>query len=108
MVTARLRGVRGVTTQVRRIDPAVATPASFLVDVEWPGDTGALCEVADSIDGVRVMDDDGEDVSIETALRYVEARAAGTSREGAWRYASGCSPRSTLRRPASPTVRPIH
>jgi hypothetical protein len=89
MVSERLGGVPGVTTDVRRIDPAVATQASFLVDVQWRGDIGVLCEVADSIDAVRVMDDDGEDVSIEAALRYIEARAAGTSRKGAWRYAVG-------------------
>jgi hypothetical protein len=88
LIGERLRGVAGLTVEVRQIDPAVATPASFLVDVHWPADRGVLCEVADSIDTVRVMDDHGEDVSIDAALRYLEARAAGTSRRGAWRYAA--------------------
>lgn len=89
LVRERLRGIPGVTTEVRPIDPAVATPASFLVDVEWPGGGGVLCEVADSINGVRVLDADAEDVNIETALRYIQARAAGTSRTAAWSYAEG-------------------
>lgn len=89
MVTERLAGVPGLTTEVRRVDAAVGTTASFLVDVTWPGDAGVLCEVADAIDGVCVMDDDGEDVSIEAALRYIEARASGSSRSYAWRYATG-------------------
>lgn len=89
MVTERLRGVPGVTIEVRRIDPAVATPASFLVDAEWTGDIGVLCEVADSIDGVRVIEDESEDVSIEIALRYIEARASGVPPSSAWRYAEG-------------------
>jgi hypothetical protein len=82
----RLRGVPDVTIGVRQIDQAVATPASFLVDIAWPGG-GVLCEVADSIEGVRVMDEDGEDVSVESALRYITARAAGASRKDAWRSA---------------------
>lgn len=89
MIAERLRGVSGLVVKVRRIDPAVSTPSSFLIDVSWPGDVGVLCEVADTIDGVRVMDDDGEDVSIEMALRYIEARASGRPRGYAWRYAAG-------------------
>lgn len=80
----RLRGVSDVTIEVRQVDRAVATHASFLVDVMWGGGS-VLCEVADSIDGVRVMDPHGEDVSVERALRYISARAAGVSRAEAWR-----------------------
>jgi hypothetical protein len=86
MIRERLAGVPDLTTTVRAVDPAVSTPASFLVDVSWAGG-GLLCEVADSIDGVRVIDDDGEDVTVVAALRYIAARAAGTSKEGAWRQA---------------------
>jgi hypothetical protein len=76
--------VPGVTTDIRQIDESIATPASYMVDVSW-GEDGVLCEVANSIAGVRVMDPDGEDVSVESALRYITARAAGVSREEAWR-----------------------
>ncbi|NYH92891.1 hypothetical protein [Actinopolymorpha rutila] len=77
-----------MTTEVRRIDPEVSTPESFLVDVGW-SEGDMVCEVADSIDGVRVMDDHGEDVSVEASLRYIEARVAGSSKEAAWRFARG-------------------
>jgi hypothetical protein len=87
LIGERLRGVAGLAVEVRRIDPAVSTPASFLVDVQWPAGLGVLCEVADSIGTVRVMDGDGEDVSVAVALRYIEARATGASRVGAWRFA---------------------
>jgi len=87
MVAHRLRAFPGVTTQVHQVDPAVSTPASFLVHVDWPEGRGVLCEVADSIDAVQVMDDDGEDVDIESALRYNQARVAGASPQDAWRKA---------------------
>lgn len=61
-------------------------PSSFLVDVDWQGG-GLVCELSDAMNGVRVMDDDGEDVSVEAALLYIAARAAGTSKAGAWRQA---------------------
>jgi hypothetical protein len=88
MVGERLRGVKQAATDVRPVDPSVATPTSFLVDVSWHCDLGVLCEVADRIDSVRVMDADGEDVAIEAALRYIEARAEGASREEVWRRAA--------------------
>ena len=86
LVCDRLAGVPGLHTDVRQIDPEVSTAASFLVDICWSGG-GVLCEVADSIDGVRVMDDHAEDVTTEAALRYLAALTAGTSRATAWRQA---------------------
>lgn len=86
MIRERLGGVPGVGTDVIPLGAGGASPSSFLVDVEWSGG-GLLCEVADSVYGVRVMDDHGEDVSVEAALRYIAARAAGTSKAGAWRQA---------------------
>lgn len=83
MVRERLGGVPGVEVGVAPLASGGDLPWSFLVDVDWSGG-GLLCEVSDWVNGVRVLDDDGEDVSIEAALRYVAARAAGTSKEGAW------------------------
>src|SRR5690349_19522814 len=40
LIGERLRGVAGLTVEVRQTDAAVATPASFLVDVRWPADRG--------------------------------------------------------------------
>lgn len=88
MVRERLGGVPGVGTDVIPLSKDGSPLSSFLVAVEWPGG-GLLCEVADSVNGVRVMDDNGEDVSIDRALDYVAARAAGTSKSGAWRQARG-------------------
>lgn len=88
LVYERLAGVEGLHTDVRQIDPEVSTPASFLVDISWSGGV-VLCEVADSLDGVRIMDDHAEDVTTDTALRYIAARTAGTSKATAWRQA-GC------------------
>lgn len=86
LVREHLAAVPGLHTDVRPLDREVSTPASFLVDISWAGG-GVLCEVADSIDHVRVMDDEAEDVSTDTALRYIAARAAGTSKAAAWRQA---------------------
>jgi hypothetical protein len=85
MVRDRLHDVEGLQTTVRKIDPAVATPASYLVDISFPGDLGVLCEVADSLHDVRVMDPDGMDVTVEEALAYVHNRADGMSPTEAWR-----------------------
>lgn len=42
-----------------------------------------LCEVADWIDGVRVMDSRAEDLTIEQALQYISLRCRGWSPEQA-------------------------
>lgn len=84
MLHERLGGVPGLEVNVSPF--GAEPPSSFLVDVDWQGG-GVLCEVHDSVHGVRVMDDHGEDVSVEAALRYVAARAAGTSKAGAWQQA---------------------
>ena len=84
MVRRRLGGVPGAEVNVTPLGGE--PPASFLVEVGWSAG-GLLCEVSDSVNGVRVLDDDGEDVSVEAALRYIAARAAGISKSGAWRQA---------------------
>lgn len=84
MVRRRLGKKRGAQVNVTPLSGE--PPTHFLVDVDWSGG-GLLCEVSDSVDGVRVIDDDGEDVNVEAALRYITARAAGTSKTGAWRQA---------------------
>ena len=86
LVYERLAGVEGLRTDVRQLDPEVSTPASFIVDISWFGG-GGLCEVADSIEGVRVMDAHAEDVTTDAALRYIAARTAGASKSTAWRQA---------------------
>lgn len=54
----------------------------FSVDVRRP-EPGVLCEVADWIDGVRVMDSRAEDLTIEQALQYISLRCRGWSPEQA-------------------------
>lgn len=45
---------------------------------EWDDvDASAFYEVADWIDGVRILDPDGEDVSVEQGLAYLAARIRG-------------------------------
>lgn len=81
----RLAGVPGLRVVIDR-GAASAAPGYVLIDVEWAAGS-VLCEMIDGDDGVRVMDDHGEDVSTEEALRYIAARAAGSSRRAAWHYA---------------------
>lgn len=53
----------------------------YIVDIDWDAkpDDGFLCEVADWVNGVRIVDPHGEDVTVEQALTYFAARATGTS-----------------------------
>ena len=85
MVRNRFGGVLGTEVNVTPLDGEL--PSSFLVDVDWTGG-GLLCEMSDSVNGVRVLDDDDGDVSIEAALRYIAARAAGANKSAAWRPAA--------------------
>lgn len=57
----------------------------LLVHVD--GDADLLFEVDDWVDGVRVMDPRGEDVSVGQAVDYFAARAVGHTREEAQRLA---------------------
>ena len=82
LVCEHLAGVPGLHTDVRQVDLEVSTPASFRVDISWSGG-GVLCAVADSIAGVRVLDERAEDVTTDTTLRYIAARTAGTHKAAA-------------------------
>jgi len=61
----------------------------YLVDIDWEADPGhgMFCEVTDWVDGVRIMDPAGEDVTVEQALVYFAARAKGSSPQEALRVA---------------------
>lgn len=83
MVHARLAGGPGLAVSDMGVSGGVGSPGAYRVDVAWDGDAGVLCELVDRVDGVRVMDPDGEDVTVEVSLRYIQARAAALSpREG--------------------------
>ncbi|MFC0628292.1 hypothetical protein [Kribbella deserti] len=58
------------------------------VGVDWDGGD-LLFEVVDWVDGVRILDPNGEDVSIADALQYFELRAFGHTPTQAW---AGISP----------------
>lgn len=62
---------------------------TYLVSIDWePGpDTGLLCEVVDWVNGIRILDPHGEDVTVDQALAYFGARAKGSSPQEALRVA---------------------
>jgi hypothetical protein len=66
-----------VEVEVRAYDPA----GSYGIIAEWcrAADNSVLYEVADWVDGVRVLDPNGEDISIDEGLDYFAARAGGAS-----------------------------
>ena len=89
MLRDRLAGVPGLEIAVRPVSPDASPPGASVVDVDWQGGVGVMFEVVDWVGGVRVIDPQGEDVSVDVALRYAEARAAGVSRKYAWSFARG-------------------
>ena len=59
-------------------------PGQFGVSVDWAADgDGLLLEVCDWVDGVRLLDPHGEDVSVDQALDYFAARLSGRTRHQA-------------------------
>lgn len=53
---------------------------AYGVSVDWPkSQAGVLFEVADWLDGVRILDPNGEDDSVEQGLAYFAARSQGHS-----------------------------
>jgi hypothetical protein len=61
----------------------------YLVNIRWEAepDDGLLYEVVDWVNGVRIMDPHGEDVTVERALVYFTARTKGTAPQDAFRIA---------------------
>lgn len=83
---ARQMGVR-VAVEVVPLQPVGV--GHYHVVINWEADPGygMLCEVTDRVNGVRVLDPDGEDITVEQALVYFAARAKGSSPEEAFRVA---------------------
>ena len=54
-------------------------PGSYGVDADWgeAPDAGFSCEVADWVDGVRLLDSSDADVTVAQALAYFEGRLQG-------------------------------
>ena len=61
----------------------------YIVHVDVSPDLELLFEVDDWVDGVRVMDPHGEDVTVAEAVEYFAARATGHMPDQAWRLALG-------------------
>lgn len=81
---ALLQGVvsesgRTADVYVAPVSEQVAPEGAFLVEVSVDEGPSILFEVADWIDGARIMDPDGEDLSVEQAPRYVMLRINGAS-----------------------------
>lgn len=66
---------------------AVASSINGGYFVQVAGDVDLLFEVDDWVQGVRVMDPHGEDVTVEQAVDYFAARAVGQTRDQAERLA---------------------
>jgi hypothetical protein len=62
---------------------------AYHVSIDWDAgpDSGLLFDVVDWVGGVRILDPDGEDVTVEQALAYFAARAIGGSPQEAFRTA---------------------
>ena len=61
--------------------------AGYILRVDVSPDIDLLFEVDDWVEGVRVLDPNGEDVTVAEALDYFAARATGHPREQARRLA---------------------
>ena len=59
------------------VSPQTAPPGAYLVDVSVDGGPGLLYEVADWVEGARVMDPHGEDLTLPEALDYLRHRIMG-------------------------------
>jgi len=70
---------RTADVEVNPVSPTVAPPGAYLVSVEVHDGPDLFFEVADWVDGARVMDPHGEDLSRAEALRYLQLRCGGKS-----------------------------
>jgi hypothetical protein len=64
---------------VRPVSLEAAPSGAYLVDVEVKDGPALLFEVADWIEGARVMDPDGADLSRAEVLNYIRLRCRGKS-----------------------------
>jgi hypothetical protein len=72
---------------------------SYLVDVQLPNGTAVLCEVADSVPTVRVMDPNADDLRLDLAVTYVVLRARGISARRAHETVHLPVPRASVEMP---------
>jgi hypothetical protein len=70
---------RTADVDVTPVDEQVAPPGAFLVEVSVHQGPNLLYEVADWVQGARIMDPDGEDLTLDEALRYLRLRIMGLS-----------------------------
>ena len=68
---------------------AWSAKGGYIVHVDVPPHLESLFEVDDWVEGVRVMDPHGEDVSVAEAVDYFAARADGRTPDEARRLAFG-------------------
>lgn len=68
---------RIANVDVTPVREQVAPPGAYLVQVSVHEGPDLLYEVADWVQGARIMDPDGEDLSLEEALRYLRLRIRG-------------------------------
>ena len=64
---------------LRLVGAHVSDGDSYLVDVQLPNGTGVLCEVADSVPTIRVMDPNADDLPLDLAVTYLVLRGRGVS-----------------------------
>lgn len=70
---------RTANVDVTPVSEQVAPPGAYLVEVSVHEGPDLLYEVADWVQGARIMDPDGEDLTLEEALRYLRLRIMGLS-----------------------------
>lgn len=70
---------RTANVDVTPVSEQIASSGGYLVRVSVHEGPGLLYEVADWVQGARVMDPDGEDLTLEEALRYLRLRIIGLS-----------------------------
>jgi hypothetical protein len=61
------------------VSEQVAPRGAYLVDVKVHEGPDLLYEVADWVEGARIMEPDGEDLTLDEALRYLRLRIIGLS-----------------------------
>ena len=70
---------RTADIDVTPVDEQVAPPGAYLVEVSVHEGPDLLYEVSDWVHGARIMDPDGEDLTLDEALRYLRLRIMGLS-----------------------------
>ncbi|WP_020386938.1 hypothetical protein [Kribbella catacumbae] len=70
---------RTANVAVSPVSEQVAPPGAYLVEVSVREGPDLLYEVADWVQGARIMDPNGEDLTVEEALQYLRLRIGGLS-----------------------------